>query len=124
MFFFIALIALLLTVLVAVLVAALLTFDQIVRLEYSAHRSRWEKDGKPHGFSWVPPESRMLRGWMVRPGSFLALNRLAFVWLFKAPEWIQGDQRAIGLVRRLRILVLIWNIGLIGVLIFVVQLVL
>lgn len=29
-------------------------FDQIVKLEYEAHRKQWEQDGRPHGFFWIP----------------------------------------------------------------------
>ena len=41
-----------------VLLTAFLVFDQLVRLEHSAYRKHWEADGKPHGYFWIPTESK------------------------------------------------------------------
>src|SRR5258705_13347572 len=30
--------------------------DRMVRLEYDFHRTEWERNGRPHGFFWIPPE--------------------------------------------------------------------
>ena len=35
----------------------------------------------------------------------------SFAWLFSTPEWMRGDDRALRLVRWLRVLVLSWNVG-------------
>ncbi|HSB03244.1 MAG TPA: hypothetical protein VLE49_21520 [Anaerolineales bacterium] len=81
--------------LVSVLFGAFFTFDQLVRLEYHSYPSDWEKDGRPRGFFWFPS------GWR---GSNASL-----IWLFSTPEWVRNDEKAKKLIRRLRILVLIWN---------------
>jgi hypothetical protein len=103
-----------LLLLLFVLIAVFLTFDQLVRLEYSSYRTNWEKDGGPAGFFWTSPEHRTFRGRLTRS---LTRSRVSLTWLFTTPEWIQVDEQARRLVRRLRILVLIWNVGIISVVI-------
>jgi len=100
-----------------VLIAGFIVFDKLVWLEYLSYRSNWEADGKPHGFFWVPPESRFAGGWLVRFGSSAAQRRKSFAWLFSTPEWMREDERALRLVFWLRILVLSWNVGLGSVLV-------
>jgi hypothetical protein len=38
------------------------TFDKLVRPQYASHRAKWEQDGKPRGFFFRPPETRVLGG--------------------------------------------------------------
>ncbi|MFQ5906982.1 MAG: hypothetical protein ACE5JA_10495 [bacterium] len=92
--------------LLSVLIASFLIFAQVVRLEYREHRTEWEKDGKPMGFFWKPPESILV-------GGSLGLNRLCFYWLFKTPEWIRQNAKGMSLLRWLRICGVIWNVGII-----------
>ena len=80
--------------------------DRLVRLEYASYGESWEEDGKPHGVFFVPPETKTLGGLSVRLGSSLALNRCAFAWLFKTPEWMRQDQRALRWVFWLRVFAL------------------
>jgi hypothetical protein len=89
-----------------VLTAAFLIFDQLVKLEYRKYRTEWEKDGKPHGFFWKPPESPLVRGAM-------ATNRLSLYWLFRSPAWMKQNPSAVSLAKWLRICVAIWNLGII-----------
>jgi hypothetical protein len=103
--------------LITVLIAAFVVFDKLVRLEYFSHRSNWLKDGKPHGFFWVPPESLMAGGWLVRFGSSVASQRKLIVWLFSTPDWMRRDERALRLVFWLRILVISWNVGIGGIIV-------
>ncbi len=97
-----------------VLIGAFVIFDRLVWREYVSHRAHWEADGKPHGFFWVPPESRLANGWLVRFDSLVASRRNSFVWLFSTPGWARGDRRALRLLFWLRILVLTWTAGLVG----------
>lgn len=97
-----------------VLIGAFIVFDRLVWQEYVSHRAHWEADGKPHGFFWVPPESTLANGWLVRFDSLVASRRNSLVWLFSTPEWAQGDRRAGRLLFWLRILVLTWTAGLVG----------
>jgi hypothetical protein len=85
---------------------ALLTFDELVKLEYQEHYDEWVQDGKPDGFWWCHKESTWLR-------SSLARNKVSFYWLFVTPEWIKLSAQAKRLLRRLRICVAIWNLGII-----------
>ena len=95
-----------------VLIGSFILFDKLVRLEYFSYRKEWDRDGKPHGFFWVPPEARFAGGWLVRFRSSAAQRRKSFTWLFSTPEWMQSNERALRLVFWLQILVLSWNIGL------------
>ena len=101
-------------VLIPVLLATFIVFDKLVLLEYFEYKSNWERDGKPHGFFWVPPECRVAGGLLVRFGSSAALQRKSFAWLFSTPEWMRRDKRALTLVRWFRVLVFSWNVGLSG----------
>jgi hypothetical protein len=103
-----------LPLLLLVLIGAFLTFDQLVRLEYNSYRAIWDKDGRPAGFFWISPEHRTTRGKLART---LARSRVALAWVFTTPEWIQADKQAYHLVWRLRILVLIWSVGIVSVVI-------
>lgn len=100
--------------LIPVLIAAFMVFDQLVSLEYSSYRKNWEADGKPHGFFWVPTESKSAGGWLVSFGSSFAFHRCTFGWLFSTPEWMREDEKALRLIFWLRVLVLTWNLGIIG----------
>jgi len=103
-----------LLILIPILIAAFIVFDQLVRLEYSSYRKNWEADGKPHGFFWVPSGSKSSGGWLVGFGSSFAFHRCTFGWLFSTPEWMRRDERALRLVFWLRTLVLTWNLGIVG----------
>lgn len=105
---------LILVILIPVLIATFVVFDKLVRLEYSSYRKSWEADGKPHGFFWMPDESKTTGGWSGGFGSSLARTRCAFGWLLSTPEWMRGDERGWRLVLWWRILTLTWNVGILG----------
>jgi hypothetical protein len=61
-------------------------------------------------------EQRAMR--LTRSGShtaetvgWLAFHRVAFLWFFRAPTWVQDDPEARRLLRRLRIYTALWNVG-------------
>src|SRR5688500_10529772 len=89
--------------LLPVLIAALVVFDLLVRLEYSAHHRDWEADGRPHGFFWVPSEVTFARGWLIHLDSTVARMRKSYVWVFSTPEWVRRDRKARHLLYWLRI---------------------
>jgi hypothetical protein len=68
--------------------------DRLVRLEYSFHRRSWEKDGKPLGPFFVPPQSRMFGGLWVSLKSRHALNKITVAWIFKTPQWVRDETPA------------------------------
>jgi hypothetical protein len=87
------------------------TLDKLVRLQYASHRTKWEEDGKPSGFFFRPPETRVLGGLFVTSSSSWAFQKCSFLWVLSTPEWMQEDQRALELVIRLRVLTLASTAG-------------
>ena len=87
------------------------TFDKLVRLQYASHRTKWEEDGKPHGFFFRPPEIRVLGGLFVTRTSAWAFQKCSVLWVLSTPEWMRKDQRALRLVFRLRVLTLASSAG-------------
>ena len=95
-----------LVALIAVLFGAFYFLDRLIRYEYQFHREAWERDGRPVGFFFRPPET----SWLY---SSFAFQRCAFAWLFRTPQWTREDSAARTLLSRLRWCVLVWNIGII-----------
>ena len=93
-------------VLVAVLLRSFYSFDRLIRHEYRFHRDAWEKDGRPTGFLFRPPERTYF-------GSRFACQRSS-AWLFRTPRWVDGDSAAKTLLSRFRWGVLVWNIGIVA----------
>jgi len=98
------LIAILLVPLIGVLLYAFVLFDRLLRAEYEQHRPAWEIDGRPAGFFWRAQECDFLF-------SKLAKMRLTLVWLFRTPAWVASSPDLVAMLRRHRIAVLIWNVG-------------
>jgi hypothetical protein len=92
--------------LMVLLLFAFANFDRLVKIEYRKYREEWMKDGKPRGFFWGPPEST----WFA---SSLAMQSLSLKWLFKTPEWVTNDFEAKATLRKLRLYVLVFNVGII-----------
>jgi hypothetical protein len=93
--------------LIPVLIWAFITFDNLIKLEYEKFHQQWIKDGQPSGLFWRPdgcPPS--LHGGIATQKSMLLL-------LFNKPEWIASSGQARKLLKKYRILVLAWNIGII-----------
>jgi len=101
---------LLVLLLLPFLIGAFITFNQIIKVQYKENKNEWEASGRPCGFFWKPKEIK----W---PQGYIARNRLAFIWLFKTPDWIKNNDRIKKDLSRLRLLVLIWNLGIIALLI-------
>ena len=97
--------AVFLIALFGVLLGAFYFLDRLLRHEYHFHRDALETDGRPAGYLFHPPEASWFR-------SGLAFQRCAFRWLFSTPNWTRNDQIARTLLSRLRWCVLVWNIGI------------
>jgi hypothetical protein len=93
--------------LVAVLLSSFYFFDRLIRHEHRFYRDLWEKDGRPIGFLFRPPEATYF-------GSGFAFQRCCFVWLFRTPRWVGGDSAAKTFLSRFRWGVLVWNIGFVA----------
>src|SRR5438270_7914412 len=98
------LIAILFVPLTAVLFYAFVLFDRLVRAEYEHHRPAWESDGRPAGFFWRAQECDFFTSKLMR-------IRLTLGWLFRTPAWIASSPALVTILRRHRVAVLIWNIG-------------
>jgi hypothetical protein len=96
-----------LVALIVFLISAFYFLDRLIRYEYQFHREAWERDGRPVGYLFRPPEATWFR-------SGFAFQRCAFGWLFYTPQWTRDDPTATTLLSRLRWCVLIWNIGIIA----------
>lgn len=79
------------------------TFDQLVRLEQERYPAQWEADGRP-----LPRFGVRSRIVTTLRSSFAA-QKCNFVWLFVTPRWVKEDVDARQLLRRMRILVALWN---------------
>jgi hypothetical protein len=91
-------------VLLSVLLCSFVFFDRLIRHEYHTHRDAWERDGRPKGVLFTPPEATWFR-------SGLASGQCSGSWLFWTPPWIRSDPHARALLSRLRWCVAIWNAG-------------
>lgn len=76
------------------LVLDFVVVDRLVRLEYNFYRRSWEKDGKPIGPFFIPPQSRMFGGLWVSVKSRHALNKITIAWIFKTPQWVRDEAPA------------------------------
>ncbi len=100
-----ALFILALVVLICVLIWSFITFDSLLRIEYEHFTDNWESDGRPTGFFWHPS------GVKVTIRSSWARGRCALLWPIRPPKWVSSSVGSLALISRLRILVLVWNIG-------------
>lgn len=105
------------------LLAALLAFDALVKREYTTHPQDWEMDGRPHGFLWIPPESKTRNSSgvsTIRSSSTAARNRCLMVWIFSAPFWTHQDVQSLRITWLMRGLALAWFFSLLIPLVLVV----
>src|SRR5712692_2350244 len=91
------------------LLPAFVTFDRLVKREHDHFAQAWEADGRPHGMFWRPEMSFRPSVRLFRSG--LVTNRCMLVWPLRTPHWAGGDEEAMRLLRRLRRLLIAWNLG-------------
>ncbi len=90
-----------------VLFLAFRAFNALIALERTRHPAVWERDGRPEPLlTWFGRTS--LRSW-------IATQRCSVVWVFKTPSWAKADPEALLQLRRLRLFVGIWNLGVMPV---------
>ena len=93
--------------LMPVLIWAFKSFDDLIKLEHEKFHQQWIKDGQPSGLFWHPDGCRpSFHGGIATQKSMLIL-------LFNKPEWIASSVEACNLLKKYRILVFAWNIGII-----------
>lgn len=63
-------------------------YDKLVRTQYQNYRDAWERDGKPWGIFWKPPD----KTWLQRPRfpirAWIAHSKL----LYRTPSWMAEDE--------------------------------
>jgi hypothetical protein len=93
--------------LIPILIWAFNTFDNMIKLEFGKFHQHWIADGKPSGLFWRPAG--------IRPSFHggIAAQKSMLIMLFKRPEWIASSAHGCILLKKYRILVLTWNIGII-----------
>lgn len=97
-------------VLTPFLLVSFVSFSSLVRPEFTDHKSEWIADGGPQGFFWKPPYAGP---WRTMRSAY-ASNVLLWKWLFVTPTWARSDERARRLLRRFRVGVATWNLGMAG----------
>jgi len=91
----------------AFLLGAFAAFDVVVRAGYADNFADWEASGSPHGFFWVPQESRGFLGFpSLSAGA--ARTICALEWLLVSPSWVAGNRSLRIVVWLYRIFVLCW----------------
>ena len=70
-------------------------FDRLLRIQFSEHRSEWERLGCPPGFFWVPRDAKTLLGGFSRGG-------LLWEWTACAPAWVSQSESALAAYRRFK----------------------
>lgn len=106
--------------LIAGLITAFWSFDQLLRLQYTIDKPGWEQDGQPCGFLlWTPPEATYGRWKFTKPSSIAARNRSSITCVFTTPPWMRQNEYARTLLWQYRLLVLLWNVaGIVILLLF------
>ena len=84
----------------AATIACFVAYDRLIRRQYEIAREQWERDGRPVGMFWAPPETPV-RSW--------ARGKAMFRLLVSTPGWIADDDASTRLQRTLRVL---WLMGL------------
>ena len=93
------------------LMGSFLSFDEIIKIQYSDFKSEWEADGRPSGFSRAPKDIKLYQ-------SSDSRIRLNFIWLFKTPDWAKDNKTTKKHFTHLRSFVLCWNVGIVLNIIF------
>jgi len=80
-------------------------FGALVDLERTRHPRAWERDGRPGRLAWSGQPTR----------NWLSTQRCTMAWLFKTPSWVKTDPEALLQLRRSRVFIGIWNLGVVPV---------
>ena len=86
--------------------------DKIVKHLYESYRSEWVRAGKPCGMFFYPEKTRNIN-------SMLAMQKNAFIWLFRTPFWMKSDMVLLSYLKKLRYSVIISNLGMLLLFVYV-----
>jgi hypothetical protein len=96
-----------LVLLICVLFYAFMSFDRLLKMQYQRYHQCWIADGKPAGFFWRASECDFILSQFSR-------LRLTFSWIFSTPKWAAGCYELLAILKRLRLAVIIWNLGILS----------
>lgn len=96
-----------LTVLIPILLLGFNSINALIEILKSQHRELWEVSGRPSPIGFI------FTGKIIRPQYIIACFIVLVQWTFKTPTWAQQNALALALLRRMRISLLIWNVGII-----------
>ena len=104
-------------VLIVVLLWTFRLYDELFKILHDEHHDQWVSCRRPVGMFWMPDDfddspyfATAFRG--------LIRDKCMLLWLFVTPAWARGNPRALTLVRRTRLGTLAWNLGIIGILVY------
>lgn len=86
--------------------------DKLIKQMYISHNAEWIKVGKPSGMFYYPPEARNLQ-------SMISMQLNVFVWVFKTPKWVKGDETSSSYLKKLRVSLAIANLSMLGLFAFI-----
>lgn len=88
-------------------VAGMYTFDQVLDLFHERHREAWIKLNRPRCMT-----PRRLKDDDGKLGNPFAHHVCWIWWLFSTPDWFKDEPDTLNLLRRMRLLVGVFHIGL------------
>jgi hypothetical protein len=98
---------------VPVLLACFSSFSRLLAHMKAAHHSDWLISGKPSPMGWWE------QGYQANCKAQLKAQWCSLSWLFKTPNWCTSDEDAMFLLRRYRMWVGLWNLGVMPIFIIV-----
>jgi hypothetical protein len=94
-------------ILVAAAATGMLVGSQLIEVEYTEFRDHWLTDGRPVGGKGSRAEASF---WVSGFSRNSVLNR----WLLETPTWVRGHQRALQLLRTIRISAVAMLLSMLG----------
>ena len=99
-------------VLLPVGIMAFFAHDRLARRLHDSFPDAWRSAGGPSGYFWRPPGGLL-------PGSLPAFLKAGMTWPFRLPSALAGDPVSKRDQGFLRVGVLLWNAGVIGLIGFI-----
>ncbi len=96
------------------LAASFFLYDQLVRLEYEEQRDKWEADGKPMGYFWMPDEAKSFGGLLPKWSRQFTRDTSFLLWLSETPEWMKNEPKALSKLKWCRVLFVVGMMGGMG----------